>query len=465
MIDDVATRPRNSTDPSSLDFRMDPAQGGFSTTDEGEILMTAETELIPVKYKQVDRRALSKFENLDQDDIVKAAKKEAKQERITDQIKYQTADERLDELKRKNLDFDTLMNEMVKECRHIYEDEVGIRPIKRGEGVETLDQIIDNLYNDDFKVKNLPPKSKSTATEATTSLSNNQPIQKNAVSSNENGGNVGEKRGLVTEKYHIKVNESPENLFDSFGGNDSTHVEKKPGPNPFMMDSFGDEIGTDGGLNSKRDPQFATDSPPHHSTRNSSVLSPEKTHMIDSKGGLASENPSANFGTTELSGQLSFGQGKPNVSKSPLKDVTHSKPVPPLKTTPVADLPDDKDKDLEASEEQADDDEAIEEGQDGAEEGNEEAGDEEGGEEGQEEAGNEEGEEETLPAQPRKVDYKVGNHSKNSSLGDGNNTDRAADHKGALSNSNVLTPRGEESRKADSKKKVTFSEEIDKQEF
>lgn len=469
LIDDVATRSKNTNDPSSLDFRLDTNQGGLSTTDEGEIIMNTETELIPVKYKQVDRKALSKFDNLDQEDIVKAVKKEAKQERITDQIKYQTHEERLEDLKRRNLDFDTLMNEMVKECRHIYEDEVGITPIKRGEGPDTLDQIIENLYNDDFKVKNLPPKTKATSTEATSGHQNGPQNQKSGFSHDIPHTKPEDKRGIMTEKFKIKVNDSPENLFDSFGGNDSGHMDKKSPPNPFLMDSYAEENHENGAHSSKREPHFALNSPPNNSTHNSSVLSPDKTSPFGVKGPHESDNSSAHFGNTGVSGQHSFGNThedtkKPTAEDKPkgLVSTLTQKPTEPEKK------PHEKDEKEDSGDEaMPEEDEKGEEEEADNEEGNEEGNEEEidGDEEYQENSNIEEGDEESGREESLKEDHKESNRSKNSKEDQIKSSERGKTEKGGSNQPNTAPGKQDDIKKSDSKKKVTFSEEVDKQEF
>jgi hypothetical protein len=464
LVDDVATRPRHSADPTRLDYRLQPDQGGLSTTDEGEIVMVAETELIPVKYKQVDRHALSKFEHLDQSDIVSAAKKEARQERITDQIKYQSPDERLEDLKRKNLDFDTLMNEMAKECRHIYEDEIGIRPIKRGEGVDTLDQIIDNLYNDDFKVKNLPPKTKTTTTEpAQTSPIDNHPKntdKKPSTFSLHHGAG----QASQGDRPHARVLVSPENLFDSFGGNDSTQHEKKPSPNPFLLDSYAEDRPPSGDQESHRLPQFATTSPPHHLSANNSELSPGHLSPGPSNGKPKGKQDASGFDNTAVSGQLSFGQpgtdrhGEMSFADPLKKDAS--------RLSEAKKTGDEEDQIEQGS--HREEIEAEEEGEEAGEEGGEEAEEEdqqedadvEDEEQASEGSVHEEVEEEADEKADRN-DGKNSRHSKNSSLGDDGRPNKPGESKVLGGQGNADASRAEDLRKSDSKKKVTFSSEIE----
>lgn len=458
MIEDVATRPRNLTDPSRLEFKLDPAQGGLATTGDGEIVMNAETELIPVAYKLIDRKAASKFELLDQEEMVAEVKKEVKKDRIVDKLRYHSPEDRLEDLKRKNVDFDTLLNEMVKDCRHIYEDEIGIRPIKRGKGVETLDQIIDNLYNDDFKVKNLPPKSKAVSTDPSigqplTLYSKNGEVKPSPLPPQKE-----EPKGLVTDKFNIKVQDSPTNAFTSFNGNESVHSDRKHGVNPFMLESHLTESPDKEGHAAKQEPRFAYDS-----TQGDLNNSPGIKGSTQTNG---SQHQSPEFGTKNLGGQFSFGQQPAASVQQTTAGDTAKTGVGSLNAAvggkPAGgqsagiSLPETKEADEEAGDEGVEEENGEEPGEEEGLEEIEETGEEEYEAEEEDEDG-EEPEESVEEAQPVKGDI-----SKNGPSGGKDGAGKAAEPKGVLSPSNSNTGNTDDLKRSESKKKVTFSAEIDK---
>ena len=173
MVDDLLPQTRFGASAQS-DTRqgIEPAEDEFGEIDVGpgatgyaSKLLQADTKLISIGKPKPDPRPLSQLDVMDVPEFENRVTQEVRQDRIVEKLSKLPPEFRLEELKRKNLDFESLMNEMVKECRHIYEDQVGIKPIRKGEPEDTLDQIIENLYNDDFKIKNLPPKAASTATE------------------------------------------------------------------------------------------------------------------------------------------------------------------------------------------------------------------------------------------------------------------------------------------------------------
>ena len=458
MVEDVFDPINIRSNGNILDYRTDIKEGGLTTLDGGEIIMSAETQLIPISYKQVDRMSLDKFAMLNPSEMNELVKKEARQDRITAQISYQSPEERLDDLKRRNLDFDTLMAEMSKECRHIYEDEIGIRPVKRGQGVETLDQIIDNLYNDDFKVKNLPPKSKSTNTEAQKSSAEVFANQEKHVDSPSFFNPDNADSGIQTEKFNMKVKESPEHLFDSFEGSKLDKMPESKEPNIFSIEDVESPraqnsnknlpIGSLSSVASKENNSKKSEQGKEGIKVSSPIDNNKKTdeHKKSPVPQIVI-NPPKNVEKTgaSLQPEVSFGESSNPKSKvTPLKiDSQKDKPEETKKIKIVLDK-DIKNKEPD-SESDAGDRESDDDGQkdSDADDGDEEV--EEGGDEGteeDEELGSEKDGSET-PASKR-------DHSES-----GNSTPAQGAKKGLLKKG---TLGDEQLNKSESKKKVTFSE-------
>jgi len=138
-----------------------------NTASADGLLLGSETTLIPLKYQKVDPAALDQLANMNDEDFNRMVGQEQRADRLKEKYKAEPKETRLEDLRRRNLDFDDIVAEMVRECRQIYEEDIGLeKQSKRSElDADALDMIIENLHNDDFRAKLSIPKIKPLASD------------------------------------------------------------------------------------------------------------------------------------------------------------------------------------------------------------------------------------------------------------------------------------------------------------
>ena len=142
----------------------EPRQGRGGEANEemsGEgTMLGGDTRMVPIKYEKTDPRALEQIVGMNEAELGVLVRQEGRREKLDEKYRKEGEWGRREEMNMKNMDFGFLVNEMVRECREIYEEDIGLDvEVRKGKGeTDILDMIIENLYNDDFKANLSLPK-------------------------------------------------------------------------------------------------------------------------------------------------------------------------------------------------------------------------------------------------------------------------------------------------------------------